>query len=745
MADNPDETELPEIVAMTHRCYREARDHSAEWRQMAPKWYDLVANRQWDKDDVEAMEEHDRIPVVINRVARTVNAILGTQVANRQETRYIPREEGDVKANEVYTGAADWVRDSCDAEDEETDAFEDTTICGMGWTETRLDFDSDPEGTITIDRLDPIEMYWDPNAKKRNISDGRWIMRLKAVPIDEFEDRWPDQLAGMLTDPWESPADTRTRQHVYPNEAYQETQASSQAAKGRKTVRVAQIQWAEREPMYRVGKAAERITKKAFDELKDKLDAEKIPYMRQTGTRWKQAFVAGGKVLEEADVEQTDKAQDCPYPDGPTMRCITYKRDRNKNTWYGVVAAMMDPQRYGNKFMSLIMDIVRANSKGGIMVEKGAVDNPAELEEKWAKPDAIVFVNPGAITGEKIKERPKAQLPAGLDRLVAYFLDSVHEVTGINLELLGMANREQAGVLENTRKQAGVTIIAPLFDGLRRYRKEQGRVLLYFIQTYLSDGRLVRILGENGKQAYTPLMKQPDSAKFDVIVDESPTSPNMKERSFNALIELAPTLAKMGVPMPPELLDLSPFPSNVVEKWKAFIEQSKGQPSPEDLQKMQEEFQKLTEENQQLKQQKDVKMFELQMDQQKAQQEAEIERTKMQLEIEKAQMEMQIEREKMALEREKAGLQLELEQQKTQNELALNQHKTQAQLQLAERQATGQLDLERRKVEADAHVKTAGSKDVIARTFQENFAKAPKRKFRVVRNRAGDVESLAEE
>ena len=725
-----DDTELDSTVAMAHRCYRESRDHSSEWRMMSPKWYDLVANRQWDKDDIDALEEHDRLPVVINRVARTINAIIGTQVNNRQETRFIPREEGDVKPNELLTGAADWVRDGCDAEDEESDAFEDTTVCGMGWTETRLNYEQDPEGTITVDRIDPLEMYWDPNAKKRNLADARWIMRIKPVPRDEFNERWPDAGGSVLSDPWEgAPDNLQQREHVYPQEAYEKTQGTSQRAVAMKPRRVAQIQWAEREPMYRVGKAAERISAEAFKALKDKLDAEKIPYMKQTGTRWKQAFICGGQVLEEGDAEAPDKGKsdDCPYPDGPTLRCITYKRDRNHNTWYGVVAAMMDPQKYGNKFLSLIMDILRANSKGGVMIEKGAVDDPKEIENKWAKPDALVFVNAGALTGGKIQERPKAQLPAGLDRLVAYFLDSVHEVTGINLELLGMANREQAGVLENTRKQAGVTIIAPLFDGLRRYRKEQGRVLLYFIQTYLSDGRLVRINGQQGQQ-YVPLAKQPDTAKYDVIVDEAPTSPNMKERVFGSLIEILPHLLKTGIPIPPSIVKYGPFPSSLVEEWQKLIESSAGAPDPEAIEKMQGELQKLTEENQKLRLGKEEKMMELQMDQQKMQAEMQLEREKMMAELEieriKAQNDIQI-------AREKAQTDMQLQQEKLGADVALKQGELHQKARLQ--------GLEMEMANPDAVGQISGGIDGLTKSMAEFTKRKPKRRVRVVRDRAGEL------
>jgi hypothetical protein len=698
MADNEtrDDEELDEIVAMAHRCYRESRDHSSEWRTEAPKWYDLVANRQWDKEDIDALEENDRIPVVINRVARTINAIIGTQVANRQETRFIPREEGDVQVNEILTGAADWVRDGCDAEDEESDAFEDTTICGMGWTETRMDYESDAEGATIIDRVDPLEMYWDPNAKKRNLADGKWFMRIKGIPVDEFDERWPDRLAGMLTDPWEgAPTDTRTREHTYPQDAYNQQQPLSQRSKGRKVIRVAQIQWAERETMYRVGQAAERISEEAFKKLKDKLDSSGVEYIKQRAIRWRQAFVAGGQLLEDGD---------CPFPDGPTFRAITYKRDRNNNTWYGVVSAMMDPQKYGNKFLSLIMDIIRSNAKGGVIMEKDAVDNPTEVESKWAKPDALVFVRPGGIA--KIKERPIASLPGGLDRLVAYFLDSVHEVTGINLELLGMANREQAGVLENTRKQAGVTIIAPLFDGLRRYRKEQGRVLLYFIQTYLSDERLIRVNGKNpatGKegQYYTKLSKAPETAKYDVIVDEAPTSPNMKERTFAVLGELVPQLMKAGIPVPPSILKYAPLPSSLTQEWMQHIEDSAGAPDPEQVQKMQEQMQKLQEENQQLKLKKEEHMAELQMDQAKAAQEMQIEQQKMQLEREKMAVEIEIARVKLRLEQEKAAADMQMAQQRNASEMQMMHQKASADRAMNEQK----IAMQSRKTDADIQAK----------------------------------------
>src|SRR5436190_990043 len=103
----------------------------------------------WFLADYEKQELRDmnRPIIVMNRVEPIIDSVSGSEVANRQEVQFIPRQQGAVQVNEVLTSAAKWFRDQCDAEDEESDAFREMVVCGMGWTETRLDYEDDPDRT----------------------------------------------------------------------------------------------------------------------------------------------------------------------------------------------------------------------------------------------------------------------------------------------------------------------------------------------------------------------------------------------------------------------------------------------------------------------------------------------------------------------------------------------------------------------------------------------------------------------
>jgi len=559
-----------DIVKMSQKFTRCWESHASEWVEEARRSYDYVAGHQWSEQDRAAMEAAMRPVITFNRIGTFIDSVSGLEVSNRQEVRYIPREQGDVRINELLTSAAQWVRDNADAEDEESEAFLDLVISGMGWTETSMDYESDPDGMIRIDRRDPLEMEWDPKAKKRNLSDARWVKRNVMMHKDDVAARWPDKAERIGLGGIDYPEGDEIHDADNARE-YRSDQGGGDAPKSDE-IKVSQLQWWEREAYFRVETDQGIIDVKASRWAALRKFFPSLRAVRITKRVYKQAWLAGDTVLESGP---------CPYDNGFTLKCMTGKRDRNSNTWYGLVRGLMDPQKWANKFLSSILE--KAGKRGaGVIAEKDAFINPRQAETDWANDSKITWAKNGALSQARIMPKPPGQPTSELSELMGFSINSFRDISGINLELMGLKDQQQAGVLEAQRKQAGISILSWCFDSLRKYRKEQGRCLAYFIQEYISDGRLVRVVGEQGKQ-YVPLVRDEGAMTYDVIVDESPSSPNMKERVWAILQPIIPTMAQLGMQVPPDIIEYMPLPETLIEKWKQGM-----QPDPQQQQAQQQ-------------------------------------------------------------------------------------------------------------------------------------------------------------
>ncbi len=591
MAANSEDFDAPTLSALDEEArlrvfkgwFRSDADRSREWRARAREEFDFVAGKQWSESDKQALRLQQRPTIVFNRTLAIIKAIAGAEINGRHEIRFIPRGNEDTQVNEVLSGASKWMSDGCDGEDEESTAFQHSLICGMGWTENRLDFEQEAEGKYIEEAIDPLEMYWDGEARKKNLADARRLWRVRVMKLadaktlfpgfedDEYDAVWASDTGG--NEPAKTLEQKRLRNENSPGASHDATY-----------VTIAQVQWWERETYYAVmdpqtGEKLELETEK-FRTLQKAAKKIGIPikYAKLTKRCYKQAFI-GGVELECGDIVRAPSDggdQEGPELRGFTFTCITGEPDHNAGTWFGLVTVMRDPQMWANKWLSQSLHILNTTAKGGILAESDAFEDQRQAEETYARPDAITWVTRNAISSNKIMAKPGAVMPSGQIELMQFAISSIRDASGVNVEMLGSADRDQPGVLESHRKQASMTILATMFDSLRRFRKMVARIRLYYIQNFLSDGRIIRITGRDGEQA-VKLIRDQTIGDYDVIVDDAPTSPNQKEQNWAIIMTLLPAFKEQLVQYPDvlaEVLNASPLPSRLTETIKKAMSAS---------------------------------------------------------------------------------------------------------------------------------------------------------------------------
>lgn len=552
-----------DLIAKLQRWDTELERHWGEWVDEAKECYRFVAGHQYAKDELDQLRSQNKPHAVFNRIGPIIDAVVGAEIAGRQEVKFYPREVGDSGVNELLSRGAEWIRDQGEAESEETVAFRDAFVCGCGWIETVLSYDDDPSGEVIFNRIEPWDVLADPASTKPNFKDARYIRRQKTYSKEEFQEIWPGE-TGVFDDDAELASYTSDPRRAYEREDDERGKRSDE-------VTVSMYQWFETETIVLVPSPdGMELIEIPFEEYEQLEDAPEGQTVRRK--RYRYAMTTGQRLLEQGELDQRKF----------TLKGITGKRDEDQGTYYGLVRSMKDPQVWANSFFNMILHIIRTNAKGGLVVEDGAVEDMREFEKSWARSDSITKVSTGALQQGRIQPKSGPPYPSAIENLLERAVEAIREVSGVNAEILGLADREQPGVLEQQRKQAVYGILAPFFEAFRRYRKQQGELLLDYMRRM--QGQLVRVTTGTGVERYVPLIMDPNVTKFDVIVDEAPAGPNQKMQTFQVIQAMLPILRDADLPMDVwvELLRFSPLPESLTakisERLMAAEQQGEGDP-----------------------------------------------------------------------------------------------------------------------------------------------------------------------
>lgn len=604
-------TQEEKNVAGTHvekfrKWFREAVDGSESWRTEAIEDYEFVAGKQWSEEDIAAFEEMGKPAITINRIKPLINVLSGYQRLNRYDIDFLPRTGDDVNVCEVRKGMTKYVLDQCDYDSQESHAFLDAAICGIGWFDVGYQFDeSMQDGEAYVKREDPFSVYVDPEAHQPDFSDAKYICRAKWVDKEELSVTFPEHKEEI--DAQYAVYDTEERQD--------EARADPMWYKSElNKVRLVEC-WYK----------TKKTVKMAYLQDGTAVPAEEVPieYMLQ------------GAVIGEQDITKSVvrvcsffdtvllEDMDSPYQHGefPLVPIVCYSFGAG-DIPAGFVRDLKDPQREINRRRIQILHILNTSGNGGGFIEEDAMseEQKAEFERKGSIPGYFAEVRSMALSQGKIHERQMQQPPAAIIQAESQAASDLTAISGINEALMGVdiPNQSSGRAIELKQKQA-ITHIAPMFDHLRKAKKKVAYLLwgkrehAGVIPQYYTEDKVYRVEGQNGQQfirvnhqvvqqdplgnAIVSTLNDLSQGEFDVVIADTQASTTQRQAQMWSLIDAVGRLQVPGDLVFDIILDLSDLPNKDEIKQRYLQRQEAQQQAAQQQAQAQMELERIKNEN----------------------------------------------------------------------------------------------------------------------------------------------------
>lgn len=562
------------FVKKVHDWWKEADEAQGENLKNERADHAFAMGHQWDDETIAELTKTNRAALTINKTLPTIMVVGGHERSNRMRVRYLPVEQGDSFKAEIWSECARMVQEQGDVDFHKSDAFLDMLKGGRGFIELRVDFRDNPAGEIRGARVLPWEVRIDPASSEYDLSDARYFLRAKEVSYEVLLDMWPDKSDEILQAQSDA-LSLGTGRIVGDRDSDYDSTITKSFDKGKNTWQLIEAWYwqVEKEGYFRA-----KNDQGQWEPIKDKKSL-KVLMLQNPLLQWErkasykkqyyQAFVCGPVLLE--NIKSPYEMQGFPYVG------IFGNKDEETGRWLGMVHSMKDPQMELNKRRTQVLHILNQSAKSGWYGSKGSFVDRDQWEEESGRPGVILEydVEDGQTPPQQLQPPPLPQAFIQLEQMASVDL---RDVSGVNIELMGLSQKDTPGIVTNQRQRQALTLLQNYFDNMRRSTKQMGRIILALMQQYYTDGRQYQIPGLTDPQMQQPMgqvqiTKDLKIGRYDLIAEESPYSPNQKMETAAKLMQIIQIALQAGIPIPPDVLDYMDLPETFADKWKKMIQE----------------------------------------------------------------------------------------------------------------------------------------------------------------------------
>jgi len=590
--EQKDKEVLDECMAL----WREGMAIVEDCKKKGKEAEDFIKGKQWDDGVIRELNSLDRAALTINEIAPNIDTLVGYQMEQRTDIKYLPQENGDQRVADMLNVVVKKVLDNCYYQREETKIFKDQIGPGMGVFNVYMDFNENIQGVIKVERFPWDDIVYGPH-EKEDLSDCEYEVRSRMVSIaklkqlfgkkakaieqsyNEYKGQYPDVsdngINGTNTD-YRSAAKIDdmpfTLNGTIPLVDVQ-----------KKQFRLAQVTRKTYKDITVLFNQEDNFFFTAYDwKEEDILAASEIPgfqYVSQTKTRMRITKFCGNIILSD------ENPADLPMHDFYTVPAYGY---RQNGEFWGKVEAAKDPQREMNKRRSQAMDTMNRLGASVYYIEPETfidVQEKEKFKKKRSKPGSIFEVTD---SNRRPVLETGADLPVSLVNMMQLDQQNLQRLMNVVVEQ-GGAN--ESGTMFMEKKKGRLTGNQFLFDNLSFAKQKLGKIIVALLQRYYPAERMQKILnsqyvrqkfkvadkdfGEYSKEEITEILSGANLLEYDVIVSESSFSASTRLGIAKTLFELMSQGADIPPELPLEFLDVpADIKVNITERLQAQSDQS---------------------------------------------------------------------------------------------------------------------------------------------------------------------------
>jgi len=511
------------------------RTKQAANREERMKDHDVRDGDQWDEDDKEEVEARGQKASVFNLVKGTCDWITGTEKRTKVDYAVLPRRKEEAKEAESKTKMFKYTSDVSKLTFARSAAFADGVISGLGWIDTgiRSDESDDP---IYVRYEDWRNVWYDSHAKERDLSDGRYQFRTKAVDLDVAVAMFPDRADAIMASFHQNELsdDEYAETGINPEEDAIADQGDALDA-GVKRDRVKLISCEYRVPakvkIIR-GKELGSINGSFYDEKNEGMaglveSGHASLYDAIKMVMWKMIFVGNFVLQNRKRVYNHNHFSLVPF--------WGFRKKRD-NSPYGAVRNMRDPQDDLNKRRSKALYILSTKQ---VIHEEDTIEDVDDFAEEIARPDGIAEVKKGALSGNKIQINEERGLAIEHVRLMEQDQQFIEATGGVTDENKGQETNATSGKAILARQEQGHVTTADLFDNYRYAFKTLGEIVLSLMEQFYSEEKTIRITGNDGQPEYVEINKPGQDGEKINDITSTQADFIIDAQEYNATVQLS--------------------------------------------------------------------------------------------------------------------------------------------------------------------------------------------------------------